>query len=58
MSESEQKEILKRIAERGRDHAYKCHTGRWAEPPMYPWKSQIDLWQHILDEIERLHSDD
>lgn len=45
-------EILRRIAEKGLHAAAR----QWVLTQFLskPWNSQIDLWQHMLDEIGRL----
>lgn len=48
----EQIEILRRIAERGLTHAQEC-ADMEEYPDVHEWSDQIDLWQHMLDEIER-----
>ena len=47
--QAEQVEILRRIAERGLKHARGVHE-------VHANNSSIDLWQHMLDEIQRLRA--
>jgi hypothetical protein len=59
-TEREQVEVLRRIAERGLKKAQDgsaidCFNHNWSEEPAEDVHAgYIDLFQHLLDEIERL----
>lgn len=59
---SEQREILRRIAERGLRLAQEstdrllAPAGTIATPAEQAHLRHLDLWQHMLDEIQRLPS--
>jgi hypothetical protein len=48
--QQDQVEILRRIAERGRRRA----QVQWLDVGYGAFSEQVDLWQHLLDEIKRL----
>jgi hypothetical protein len=49
---TEQLENLRRAAERGLDAA----AIEWVKSGFLsrPWNSQIDCWQHVLDDLQRI----